>query len=204
MTEAEVREQIVFYAQKAYDRRLVGGTGGNFSARLDDKRMVVTASGVSLGDTSMDNLIKADIGSYEWEPPGDFIPSKEYRYHANILRLRPDVGAILHVHPPHATAYAVKRRGIPMVTDAAFKQPPMPRVPFAPSGSDELVEYVTRAIGENPGCKVLLLEEHGIIAWGPMSLRLTTWPISPRNWDGSLICQGNCNRHTRDYDKPQE
>ena len=53
-----------------------------------------------------------------------------------------------------------------MVTDAAFKQPPMPRVPFAPSGSEALKDNIVEAIKANPGCKVLLLEEHGTVALG--------------------------------------
>jgi ribulose-5-phosphate 4-epimerase/fuculose-1-phosphate aldolase len=166
MDENAVRRQVVEYARRAYDRRLVGGTGGNFSARLAGGRMLVTASGVSLGDTTPENLLVANIENYTWEPVEGCIPSKEYRYHADILRLRPDVNAVLHVHPPHATAYAVRCRSIPMVTDAAFKQPPMPHVPFAPSGSDELQQNVVQAIEANPQCKVLLLEEHGIVALG--------------------------------------
>jgi L-fuculose-phosphate aldolase len=166
MKEQELRKQLVFYARQAYDRHLVGGTGGNFSVRVDGDRMVITASGVSLGDTSLSNLVTVDINSYQWEPVADLRPSKEYVYHADILRLRTDVGAVLHVHPPHATAYAVQGRDIPMVTDAAFKQPPMPRVPFAPAGSQELGGLVVQAIEENPGCQVLLLEKHGIVAMG--------------------------------------
>jgi ribulose-5-phosphate 4-epimerase/fuculose-1-phosphate aldolase len=162
----EIRNKLQYYAQKAYDRRLVGGTGGNFSARLNAEQMLITASGVSLGDTTPDNLITVNISNYEWEPVGDYRPSKEFVFHADILRLRPDVGAVLHVHPPHATAYAVKKRDIPMVTDAAFKQPPMPRVPFAPSGSEALKNNIVEAIEANPGCKVLLLEEHGTVALG--------------------------------------
>jgi L-fuculose-phosphate aldolase len=53
-----------------------------------------------------------------------------------------------------------------MVTDAAFKQPPMPKVPFAPSGSADLQNHVKQAIESNPGCKVLLLEQHGIVSLG--------------------------------------
>ncbi|NNK14890.1 MAG: hypothetical protein HKP52_11685, partial [Desulfofustis sp.] len=49
------------------------------------------------------------------------------------------------------------------VTDAAFKQPKMPRVSFAPSGTHELQANVVDAIEKNPDCKVLLLEQHGII-----------------------------------------
>ena len=166
MTEAEIRKQMVHYAQRAYDRRLVGGTGGNLSARLGEGRMVVTASGVSLGDTSLENLVTVDINSYEWQPVGRYKPSKEYNFHADILRLRPDVGAVAHVHSPYATAYAVNKRDIPMVTDAAFKQPPMLRVPFARSGSQALKNNIVEAIEANPGCNVLLLEEHGVVALG--------------------------------------
>jgi ribulose-5-phosphate 4-epimerase/fuculose-1-phosphate aldolase len=166
MTEEGIREQLVLYARRAYDRKLVGGTGGNFSARVSGGRMLVTASGMSLGDTDPDNLITVAIESGDWQPVGDLVPSKEHLYHAGILHLRPDVGAVLHVHPPYCTAYAVMGQEIPMVTDAGFKQPPIPRVPFAPSGSEELKEHVMRAIEEHPGCKVILLEKHGIVTLG--------------------------------------
>ncbi|MCJ7830610.1 MAG: class II aldolase/adducin family protein, partial [Desulfobacterales bacterium] len=108
MNETQIRAQLVTYAQRAYFRGLVHGTGGNFSARLDDERMVVTASGLSLGDTALYNLITVNVNTYQYEPAGDLIPSKEYRFHADILRLRSAVGAVLHAHPVQATAYAVK------------------------------------------------------------------------------------------------
>ena len=166
MTNKIITDELVRYSQRAYHRGLVGGTGGNFSARTEDNRMLITASGLSLGDTTAGNLIDMDITTYEWTPNEEYIPSKEYLFHADILRLRPDIGAVCHIHPPYSTAYAVLKRDIPMVTDAAFKQPPTPRVPFAPSGTEELQGNVVKAIEENPGCKVLLLEQHGIICLG--------------------------------------
>ena len=166
MKDKQVKEELVSFAIRVYERGLVGGTGGNFSARTGDNQMAITASGLNLGDTSLDNLIDMQIDSYQWQPNGEYIPSKEYLFHADILRLRPDVMAVLHIHPPYATAFAVLERDIPMVTDAAFKQPPMPRVPFAPSGTKELQANVANAIVENPTCKVLLLEQHGIICLG--------------------------------------
>lgn len=157
---------MVTYARLAYSRQLVRGSGGNFSARLDARRMVVTPTAVALGDTTLTNLVEVDIGSYTYETSGDYRPSKEYRYHADILRLRPEVGAVLHTHPPHATAFAVKKCDIPMLTDAAFKQRAIPRVPFAPSGSDALQQNVAEAIGAHPQCAALLLEEHGLVTLG--------------------------------------
>ena len=166
MTEPNITQILSYYARRAYKRGLVGGTGGNFSARIRQNKMVITASGLSLGDTAEENLIEMDISTHEWQPNGGYIPSKEYLFHADILRLRPDVGAVLHIHPPYATTFAVLRRDIPMVTDAAFKQPKMPRVIFAPSGTEELQANVVSALKEHPDCKVLLLEQHGIICLG--------------------------------------
>jgi L-fuculose-phosphate aldolase len=166
MTEAHIRQQLVAFARRAYQRRLVGGTGGNLSARLPGGRMLITASGLSLEDTAEDNLLTVEIETGDWQPIEGLVPSKEYKFHMDILRLRPEVGAVLHVHPPHATAYAVMKRDIPMLTDAAFKQPLVPSVPFAPSGSEELRQNVAAAVRLNPECRCLLLVQHGIIALG--------------------------------------
>ena len=166
MTNTGLKQLLIDYARRTYDRGLVGGTGGNFSARLSNGKMAITASGLNLGDTAMENLIEMDINTYDYEPNGPHVPSKEYLFHADILRLRPDVGAVLHIHPPYATTFAVLKRDIPMVTDAAFKQPPIPRVSFEPSGTTKLQANVVEAINGNPGCKVLLLEQHGIICLG--------------------------------------
>lgn len=166
MDEDEIRQQLVAFARRAYQRRLVGGTGGNASARLPGGKMLITASGLSLEDTAEDNLLIVDIESGDWQPIPGLVPSREYKFHMDILRLRPEVGAILHVHSPHATAYAVQKRDIPMLTDAAFKQPRIPLVPFAPSGSEELRQNVAAAVRLNPECRCLLLEQHGLIALG--------------------------------------
>ena len=167
MDDKEIKKMLVLYTQRAYDRGLVGGTGGNLSARLNDGlHMVITPSGLSLKDTTLDNLVTVNVETHQHQAPEGFIPSKEFHFHADIYCLRPEVCAVAHVHPPYCTAFAVKRRDIPCVTDAAFKQPPIPRVTFAPSGTQELRNNVAEAIKANPGCHVLLLEAHGIAALG--------------------------------------
>jgi len=166
LDEMEIREKLVHFARLAYNRRLVRGTGGNLSARLNDSEMLITASGLSLGDTEVENLISVNINSYEWIENRELKPSKEYKFHADILRLRTRVGAVIHVHPPYTTAYSTLGRDIPRITDAGLKQPVMPRVPFAPGGSDELKELISHATVENPECKALILEKHGLVAMG--------------------------------------
>lgn len=166
MSEAELRESLSQTARRTYERGLVRGSGGNVSVRLDATHMLITASGLSLGDTTPENIVKVNLESEEWVAAGMYVPSKEYRFHKAIFNVRRDVGAIIHCHPPYATAYAVRKLDIPYVTDAAFKQPPMPHVPFSPSGSEALVQSVRTAAAGNDAFRVILLDEHGIIAVG--------------------------------------
>ncbi|MBK8021976.1 MAG: class II aldolase/adducin family protein [Chloroflexi bacterium] len=173
--EDALRAELTRISHRTYNRGLVRGSGGNISARFDDRTMLVTPSGVTLGDTSPENIVKASLTSDEWVPNDPFIPSKEYRFHAAIYQARPDVNAIVHCHPPHATAYAVRKLDIPKVTDAAFKQPAMLHVPFAPSGSTQLVENVAAAVAGQTAFKVILLDEHGIVSVGKDLLTAFIW-----------------------------
>lgn len=166
MDENALRQELTRISIKTYERGLIGGTGGNISARLGEDVMLITPSGLALCDTTVENIVRVDIQSGEWEAVEPFIPSKEYRFHLAIYAVRLDVLAIVHCHSRYATAYAVRKMDIPYVTDAAFKQPPMPHVSFSPSGSEDLVEKVREATRQNPGFRTMLLDEHGIISVG--------------------------------------
>ena len=165
MDERSIREELTRISIKTYDRGLIGGTGGNISA-LWEEYMLITPSGVALCDTNVENIVKVHTPTGEWTAKEPYIPSKEYRFHLAIYHIRPDVRAIVHCHARFATAYAVRKMDIPYVTDAAFKQPPMPHVSFSPSGSEDLVEKVQEAARQNPGFRTILLDEHGIISVG--------------------------------------
>jgi len=166
MFEHALRAELAKTSIKTYERGLVGGTGGNVSARLDQTHFLITPSGVSLGDTTIDNIIKVNLETLDWIPNEPYIPSKEYKFHAAIFKARPDINGIVHCHPPYATAYAVRKMDIPAVTDAAFKQPPAPHVDFSPSGTDALAEKVATAAQEDQSFRIIMLDQHGIIAVG--------------------------------------
>lgn len=165
-TETALRQQLSEIAIRTYDRGLVRASGGNVSVRLDQHRMLITPSGISLGDTTPENIVCVDMQTGEWQALNPFVPSKETGFHTAIYVARPSVGAIVHCHAPYATAYAVRCLDIPYVTDSAFKQPPMPHVPFAPSGTRELADAVGKAASSADELRVILLDQHGIIAVG--------------------------------------
>src|SRR3546814_6853159 len=90
------------------------GTSGNVSARCGG-RLLITPSGVPYETLSPDDIVAmpldADDGRYE----GALAPSSEWRFHLDILRARPEVGAVVHTHSPYATALAICGREIPAV-----------------------------------------------------------------------------------------
>lgn len=163
-----LKKSLSSVSRLAYQRGLTTGTGGNISVRLPGGNLVlITASGVSLGETDETNLISVDLEGNLVEGSPGFRPSKETPFHTLIYRIRPEVGAVVHVHPPFATAYAVCGLAIPLLTASSYGLEGIPLVDYAPAGSRELAEYVQVAVTNHPRARVFLLKNHGLIALGP-------------------------------------
>ena len=166
--EQALREELTRVSRLSYHRGHVGGTGGNISARVPgEDAVLITATGVSLGDTTPENIVKVTLFAEMCDPNGAWRPSKETGFHCSVFRLRPDVGAIVHVHPPFATAFSCLNEPLPLVTiSARANLKEVPCVGLAPAGSADLRRYVEEGIKAYPSVKALLMREHGILALG--------------------------------------
>ena len=162
------RQQLSEYSHRAFRRHLVGGTGGNLSIRIPGTDTVlVTPTGISLQEVEPDQNILVNLEGEIIESPQNLKGSKETGFHLAAYKLKPDIGGIAHVHPPHATAYSNKVRPLPLATISArvvLKHVPCIEC-FAP-GSAELRDAVTRGIQNNPEANCILMKEHGILAMG--------------------------------------
>lgn len=161
-----LREDLVAISRRGYERGLVVGVSGNNSLRVPGTDLVlIKSTGGCLGemDTSGTVLIRLDGTVLD---PGRR-PSKEWRWHLGIYRTRPDVGAIVHLHPPHAVAYAVADETPPLVHTAARAYlGSVRRVGLLPAGSTALADEVMEVFAD-PKVRVALMREHGTIAAGP-------------------------------------
>ncbi len=166
---ARLRNELSDFSKRAFHRNLVGGTGGNMSLRIPGTdKVLITPSGVSLADVEPGTNLLVRLDGTILENPLNLVPSKETGFHLAVYGLRPDIGAIAHVHPPYATAYSRKRKPLPMATiSARVMLKEVPVVESALPGSRELCEFVTEGIARHPGVKALLMAEHGILALGP-------------------------------------
>ncbi|HLS15740.1 MAG TPA: class II aldolase/adducin family protein [Beutenbergiaceae bacterium] len=161
-----LRTELARLSRLSYDRRLVPGVSGNNSIRIPGRQaMVIKTSGCSQGTmTEQDTAVMSFDGQVLDE---DRKPSKEWQFHAAIYRVRPEVDAIAHLHPPYSVAFSVADRVPPLVTAAARGHVRLiDTVPLLPAGSIELSNAV-EAVMAGTEVRVVLMREHGTIAVGP-------------------------------------
>ncbi|MBW2030559.1 MAG: class II aldolase/adducin family protein [Deltaproteobacteria bacterium] len=166
--EGILRKELSEYGRRSFERGLICGTGGNLSARIPGTdKVLVTPTGISLGDVRPNENILVSLDGEVLDSPMDLIPSKETSFHLRAYRLRPDINAVAHLHPPYATAYANKGIALPLVTvSARANLKHVPTIECALPGSEELCELVTKGLGDYPEARTLLMKEHGILALG--------------------------------------
>ena len=162
--EKDLRQAIIDKCRFMNASGLNQGTSGNISARFED-RMLITPSA-----TPYDAMVPEMIASMPLEGEygawdGPLKPSTEWRFHLDILRGRPDMGAVVHAHPTYCTALAMCRRGIPSAhyMIAAFGGTDVRCSGYATFGSAELSETALEALRDRTAC---LLANHGMIALG--------------------------------------
>lgn len=141
------------------------GTSGNISMRFGNI-MLITPTAMPYEKMKPADLcrmpIDGDYGSFE----GSLMPSTEWRFHLDILRARPEVGAVVHCHSTYATALAICHKPIPAVhyMIAGAGGPTINVAEYATYGTKELSEHALKALEGRTCC---LLGNHGQIATGP-------------------------------------
>ncbi len=104
--ECDLRTAIVEAGQIAYTQGLLCASDGNLSIRLPDGNILITPSGVGKGRLSPEDLLVIDPDGRMLKPAADasLRATSELPMHLEVYRRRPDVRAVLHAHPPYATA----------------------------------------------------------------------------------------------------
>lgn len=154
------RKELVRTAVLLFERGLVSGADGNISLRLSGGRMLITPSGAGKGMLSPGQLLVQKFDGEVVE--GEGRPTKEARMHSRIYEKRPEVKAIIHTHPPAATAFAVCGRTLPSncLVEVGAVLGKMGLAPYEPAGSEELSAAVEAAAAEHD---IIFLKNHGII-----------------------------------------
>jgi L-fuculose-phosphate aldolase len=155
---ADLIAQLADVGRTAVAQGLVLASGGNLSARLPGSdEFVVTGTGTYLDrlDASAFSVVRLD-GQVRGGNPN---PSSEWRLHQRSYLVRPDVNAVIHLHPQYAVLLDALGHQVRLISlDQAYYVRKVSRVPYFPSGSDELADAAAEAARD---CDAIILGFHG-------------------------------------------
>jgi len=162
-SEQQVKKDIVEVGRRLYKRGFVAANDGNITVRIGENELLTTPTGVSKGYMEPEMIIKVNLAGEKIAGPLE--PSSELKMHLEVYRVRPDVFAVLHAHPPATTAFAVSGQALdkPVLPEIVV---PLGKVPLARYGtpSTEEVPESIRPYLENHDA--VLMENHGVITMG--------------------------------------
>jgi len=162
--EKNLRAAIVAQSAAMEKAGLNAGTSGNLSARLGET-MLITPTAVPYDLMRPEMIAAMPINGEYGSWAGPLSPSTEWRFHLDIFRARPDVGAIAHFHPPFCCALAMLNKPILAAhyMIASFGGPIVKCTKYAPFGTKELADLVVEGLGDR---NAVLLGNHGALTTG--------------------------------------
>jgi len=162
MSELEqIKNQIIKYGDIIDAKGFSPGTSGNLSVRYEDK-ILITSSGSSNGDLAYEDLVLIDFEGNSLEPSSSKKASSEKMLHVEFYKKRPDVKAIIHVHPECLSAFAIARKALdePFMAENVFYFGRIPLADYALPSSNELVVNTAKFFNEY---SAILMANHGFI-----------------------------------------
>lgn len=152
-------DQIVMFMQRVYDKKLTSMSGGNLSVRDNEGNIWITPASIDKGSlTRRDIICVRPNGDCE----GPHAPSSELPFHRSVYKLRPDLNAVLHAHPPALVAFSVVRRlpELNLTPTVRYMCNNIKMAAYAIPGSQALSAEVGKVFEQ--GCNIALLENHGV------------------------------------------
>ena len=152
------------FMQRIYDKGLTTTSGGNLSIMDTDGNIWITPASVDKGTLSRRDIIcvRPD-GTCE----GPHKPSSELPFHQSVYRLRPDLKAVLHAHPPALVAFSIVRKvpDLDLITSVRRVCPDVRIAKYDVPGSEALGEKIGTVFAA--GCDIAILENHGVCVGAP-------------------------------------
>ncbi len=163
--ELELRAQLIKLANRLVEKKLIIGTWGNLSVRLDDENILITPSGISYSELEPLDIVKVNLKTLKAD--GSNKPSSELSMHAAVYNSRDDVKAVIHTHAMNSSVFAAACKGIPIPSKEAEALETFGRVipisAYAAPGTRELATNVASALGDGAG---VVMAHHGMCVVG--------------------------------------
>src|ERR1700730_883280 len=162
-TEGELRKDLVRFSRLLYRLGFMPGTSGNLSVRLDDWRLLVTPTGVSKFLLTSPDMVIVDLHGRQLD--GYRKVTSEVSMHLAVYRDRHDVTAVVHSHPPIATAFACVGRGLEemLCQEAVMTLGVVPLANYATTGTEEVAASLAPFLADHDA---ILMANHTAVSYG--------------------------------------
>lgn len=163
MSPYEIKKEICEIGRRIYNDGFVAANDGNISVKVNDNEFYCTPTGVSKGFMTPDMIIRIDGTGKKLE--GKLNPSSEIKMHLRVYRERPDVNAVVHAHPPTATAFTVA--GIELdqyiLPEAVLTIGAVPTCDYGTPSTEEIPDSLIPYVQNHDA---FLLKNHGALTVG--------------------------------------
>jgi L-fuculose-phosphate aldolase len=157
-----LKEEIVRVGRKLWQRQYVDGNGGNISARISPHHILCTPTLCSKGDLRVEDMSLVDLDNCQI--CGDRPQTSEILLHIEIYKAVPEAQAVIHCHPPYATAHAIAGVVPPgnLIPEQEVFVGPVALAPYETPGTLAFARTVLPFVKNH---NTILLANHGIVCW---------------------------------------
>lgn len=159
--EAHLRSALLHASRRMVELGLNRGTAGNASVRCGSN-VLITPSALPVAEMAEQDMVLLDADGKVLQGRK---PSSEWRFHCDIFKARPEIGAVLHMHSTFATTIACLGKDVPAVHYhiAIAGGDSIRCTPYTIFGEQNLSDLALEALSDRKAC---LLGNHGMIALG--------------------------------------
>jgi L-fuculose-phosphate aldolase len=161
-----IRREIVAAGRQLHAQGLIAGTEGNLSVRLMPERFLVTPAGSALHELRPEDLLYVDADATVLaRPTPGARPTSELPMHLAAYAARPEIGAVIHAHPPATTALSLAGLSLrtPVLPEILLTFGSVPTAPYATPSTDAGAHAIAEPIRTHDA---ILLERHGAVTVG--------------------------------------
>lgn len=155
----QIKNEIIKYGDIIDSKNFSPGTSGNISVRHGEK-ILITVSNSSNGDLAYEDLVLIDFDGNEHG--SNKKASSEKMLHVEFYKKRPDINAIIHVHPPFLSSFAAAGKNLeaPVMAENVYYFGKIPLANYALPSSMELVNNTAKYFDKY---NAVLMANHGFI-----------------------------------------
>ena len=172
VNEFKLKQEICEIGHKLYEKGFVAANDGNISYRISENHVLCTPTLVSKGTLKCDDICLVDMTGKQLS--GKKKRTSEVMLHLEIYKSNPKVKAVVHSHPPYATAFSVAGEEIPtcILPEVEVFLGPIPTAVYETPGAQAFAQTILPFV---ESAKIVVLKNHGTVSWGETLQQAYWW-----------------------------